>query len=255
MKINYRALLLIGVALLTACGSSAASYNNEGNEAFEAERFSEALDNYTSAKQEDSSLPEPYYNSGNALHRQGDLEAALLQLQESLRAGDDQLSQYSFYNLGNTYFKQEDWTSAIDAYVQALILDPDDEDAKYNLELALQNLRQQQQQQQQSSQQPQSGQSGQQQQQNEGEEPSDQEQEQNGGQNEENEGGGDGEQEQEDQSGQGDQQDQQEQPSQGELSPEEAEQLLDALGQDSETLQERLQQQFGGTAPPPDQDW
>jgi tetratricopeptide (TPR) repeat protein len=246
---KYMSVIIL--IFLSACGASAASYNNQGNKSYESEQYNEALNSYTAAKQEDPNLPEPYYNSGNTFYRQGDLDAAGLQLQEALRSQDDELAQKSFYNLGNAYFKQEDWMGAIDAYRQALLLDPDDAQAKYNLELALQNLFQQQAAQQQQQQQ---GQNEQQQPtQGGGQQPNQQPQQPQPGEGEEPEGGGEGEQ-QDEESGQNDQP-QEPQPSQGQLSPDEAKQLLDALGQDSQTLQERLQQQFGGPALPPQQDW
>ena len=247
MRVLTIIFVLFMGALLIACGNSAATYNNQGNEAYQTEQYGEALEKYNEAKQEDPELIEPYYNSGNALHHQGEMETAALQLQEVLRAtGEDQkeLAQNSFYNLGNTYFKQQDWMEAIDAYQRALLLNPNDGDAKHNLELALQNLQQQQQQQQQNQ-----GQGG-------GQQPDQppQEPQQGQGEEEQESGGGSGDQEQ-DQSGQNNQPDQPQEEGQGELSPEEAKQLLDALGQDSQTLQERLQQQFGGSSPPPAQDW
>lgn len=39
------------------------------------------------------------------------------------------------------------------------------------------------------------------------------------------------------------------------MTPDEAEQLLDALGQNSQTLQERLQQGFFAPGAPPTNDW
>ncbi len=55
----------------------------------------------------------------------------------------------NLYNLGNAMALQGELDAAIDAYERALELDPDDEDAAYNLEL-VKNLKEQQQQQQQS---------------------------------------------------------------------------------------------------------
>lgn len=244
---------VIILVFLAACGASAANHNNQGNKSYESENYNDALNSYTAAKQEDPNLPEPYYNSGNTLHQQGDMDAASLQLQEALRAQDDGLAQKSFYNLGNTYFKQEDWQGASDAYRQALLLDPNDAQAKYNLELALQNLLQEQAAQQNQQQQP--GQNGQQQpSQGGGQQPNQPPQQPQPGEGEEPQGGGEGDQ-QDEQSGQNDQPQQEPQPGPGQLSPEEAKQLLDALGQDSQTLQERLQQQFGGPVLPPQQDW
>jgi tetratricopeptide (TPR) repeat protein len=268
--------------ILTACGSSAAGYNNQGNRDYEAEKYTEAINNYTLAKRENPDLPEPYYNSGNTFHRQGKLEAAVAQTQQSLRTAKDELAEQSHYNLGNSYFKMEDWPKAIEAYKQALRLNPEDQDAKHNLELALQMLRQQQQMQQQGgqqgqqNQQQQQGGQGQQQQQQGGGQPQqgqgqqgNQQQQGQGQQNQQQQGGGNGEQQQDQQSPSGgsSSQDQEQQSGNNgrELSQEEAEQLLDALGQNSQTLQERLNQSlgdgsssggFGGAPKPlPAQDW
>ncbi len=264
MKLNHLLIFLIVVIFLPACFPSAASYNNRGNQEYEAENYDEALENYTLAKREDPDLPEPYYNSGNTFHRQGDFEAATAQTQQSLRTAKEELAQQGSYNLGNSYFKMQDWSAAIEAYKEALRLKPDDLDAKHNLELALQMQQLQQQMQQQ-----QQGQGGNQQQQ--------QQQQQGGGQNQQQP--QQGQQGEQNQQGSGNQDQQSQAPSSGsepqqqsqqpgngaELSSEEAEQLLDALGQNSQTLQERLDQIYGegsnsgglGGAPKPlpEQDW
>jgi len=270
VKYNYLIILWVGV-VLSACGPSAARYNNDGNQEYAAEKYDEALRNYTSAQRENPDLPEPYYNAGSAFHRKDEFEAAIAQTQQSLRTAPDELAEQSHYNLGNNFFKLQEWEAAIEAYKEALRLKPNDADAKHNLELAQQMLQQQQQQQQQ--QQGQQGQSQgdqqQQQQQGGGQQPQPQQQGgQQGDQPQDQQGGGNQGQEQQDQSQSsgGNQPQEQEQSGNGsELSPEEAQQLLDALGQNSQTLQERLNQifgegssdgGFGGSPKPlPAQDW
>jgi tetratricopeptide (TPR) repeat protein len=126
MKQNQWFVLLVTLIFVTACGSSAARYNNRGNKDFEADEFDDAMNNYTAAQQENPDLAEPYYNAGNTRYRQTDLETATAQLQQALRTADDELAQQAFYNLGNTHFQAEDWPAAIDAYKQALLLNPDD---------------------------------------------------------------------------------------------------------------------------------
>ena len=110
MKRKARSLIFcLGVLVfLTACGSSAARYNNEGNEDFEARQYPEALDDYIAAQRENPDLAAPYYNAGNTYHRQGNLEAAEAQTKQSIRSAEEELSQKAYYNLGNTYFKAED---------------------------------------------------------------------------------------------------------------------------------------------------
>jgi Ca-activated chloride channel family protein len=252
------------VILLSACGPSAAHYNNRGNEEYAAEKYDEALKNYTSAQREDPDLAEPYYNAGSAFHRKDDFEAAIAQTQQSLRAAEGELAEQGHYNLGNNFFKLQDWEAAIEAYKDALRLKPDDADAKHNLELALKMLQQQQQQQQQGQAQ------GNQQQQQQGGGQNQQQQQQGGQQGEQQNQQGGGQQNQQEQnqgrsSGGSQPQEQQQAGNGAELSPEEAQQLLDALGQNSQTLQERLNQTlgdgsseggFGGAPKPlPAQDW
>lgn len=255
-RIFVLTIIFAMLGVLTACGSSAARYNNQGNDEFESENYDEALEYYTAAKQEDPDLAEPYYNSGNTYYREGNLESAEMQTKQSIRTSerneDGQLAQKSYYNLGNSYFRAENWEEAVDAYKEALRLNPDDDEAKYNLELALKNLEQQQQQQQQ-------GGGGQppppnNDQQNEGQQGEQPNQGENG---EQEQPGGGGQPEQDEQGESGGQQQDQPQNSGGQrgLTPEEAEQLLDALGQDSQTLQERLQEGFFAPGLPPTEDW
>ena len=246
--------------ILAACGPSAASYNNDGNTDFEAGEFDAALEDYTAARLEDPNLAEPYYNGGNTYYRMGDLERAQLQLDQSTRRAEAEVSQHTQFNLGNTFYQQENWTEAIEAYKEVLRLNPDDVDAKNNLEMALKQQEQDQQQQQgggssgQNNQQPQDqGDNQQGQQSQQPQQPQGQGQDQNDGQ-------GQGQNEQEEQGGSGGQEQRDDQQSgsgsgRTELTPEEAEQLLDALGQDNQTLQERLGQRYNSQGAPPIQDW
>jgi tetratricopeptide (TPR) repeat protein len=260
MKFTQLLVFLMMVMLLAACGESAASYNNEGNQKYADGNYAEALENYRQAHQLDPDLPHPYYNAGNTYHRQGNLKAAVAQTQQSIRtaerAAQPELEQQGQYNLGNNFFTAQNFGAAIDAYKESLRLKPDDADAKHNLELALKMLQQQQQQQQQSGGQPQQPQQG-------GGQPQQQPQQGQQGDQPQQQGGGQSQTQPQDQSGSGSQP--QQQPGQtGELTPQEAEQLLDALGQNSQTLQERLNQTdgggrndgFGGAPKPlPSQDW
>jgi tetratricopeptide (TPR) repeat protein len=269
-QIQFMLTALMVTAVLTACGSSAARYNNRGNSEYTAENYDDAMENYASAQQEDPDLAAPYYNAGNARYRQNNQEQALAQLEQSLRTADNELAPRAYHNLGNTYFQMEDWTSAIDAYRQALLLDPDDLETKLNLELALKKQQEQEQQQQQ-----QNNQQNDQDQQDQQDDQENEDQQQGGGQGQQNDeenedeqqGGGQPDQEEDeenesggqqpdqDQSGGGSQSQGQSSGGSGGLSRAEAEQLLDALGQDGQTLQERLQQRFGPPSTRPDKDW
>lgn len=74
------------------------------------------------------------WQKANALYSEGkyeDASNAYLQLEES-----GKVSSALFYNAGNTFYKQGEIAKAILYYERALRLAPDDEDIRYNLELA-----------------------------------------------------------------------------------------------------------------------
>jgi Ca-activated chloride channel family protein len=132
---------------------------------------------------------------------------------------DRQLQGAACYNAGNCMFRQEQYADAADRYRRALILDPADQDAKFNLELALKRQQDskpppQQNQQQSPRKQPQPRNEQSQEQQQPREKPGDNSEEQSGA-------AGAREQEAE----------------RGQMSPEQAAQLLDALAADESNLQ------------------
>jgi tetratricopeptide (TPR) repeat protein len=271
-------ILLFGL-LLVACSPSAEKLNQEGNQAFTEQAYLEALQAYQDAQIESPELAEPYYNAANAYYRQGQYEQALEQLQHALQfAEDENLAENSLYNLGNNFFNSQELETAIEAYKSALLLDPHDQDAKYNLELALQQQEQQQQQQDQQ-QEPQEGSQGENQDENQdqpqngdNQDQGDQEQSNDNSQTQDQNDSGESPSENQDQENQADQQagDQSQgnqnqesengQPGQMPLSgqrmtEEQARQLLAALSEDMETLQERLGEILFVRKPPPVQDW
>jgi Ca-activated chloride channel family protein len=237
--------------LLTSCAPAVVQHNNTGNERYAAGVYDEAIAEYRQAQVEEPDRPEPYYNAANAYNRQAQLDAALAQAQQALKTADPTLAARTWYNLGNAYFDAEQWPQAAAAYQQALRLNPDDLDAKHNLELALQKLEEQQQQEQEQQQQDQQEQQGQ-----------DQQGKENEQEGQESEGG--------DQSETGaatptpaspaetspgeEEQGAEAQETQA-MTPEQALQLLQALIGEGETLQERLQEIYRVPGPPPEQDW
>jgi Ca-activated chloride channel homolog len=136
--------------LLTACSPSTARLTADGNDAFAKQAYEEARQAYAEAQAKSPELAEPYYNAANVLYREGKYEDALKALQTAAQvAQSDALAQNSYFNAGNAAFNTQGWDAAIESYRQALLRNPDDLDAKVNLELALQQKQQQEQQDQQ----------------------------------------------------------------------------------------------------------
>lgn len=194
--------------LATACSpSKAEQLNKKGNDAFTEQAFQESLVAYQTAQIEEPELAEPYYNAANALYRQGAYADALKQLEMALSFADqEELAQAGLYNLGNNSYNQQDLQTAVASYTESLMLDPADQDAKYNLELALQQLQQQQ---------------------NEEQQQEDQQQEESQGD--------ESQEEQQDQGSEGEQEEQQEQPEQGQQEEQESQ---SEEGQESDQGQE-----------------
>jgi len=288
-------LVILTLSLvMAACSPSAEKLNKEGNSAYAKQAYEEALSAYQFAQIESPELAEPYYNAANSLYRQGMYAEALEQLSQALNfAKEESLAENSFYNLGNSSFSTQEWENAIEAYKEALLLNPDDLDAKYNLELALQQQEQKEEQEQDQEQnqdqeqsqdsedsenenkdqdQDQSQSDGDQGEQEQDSQSSDQgENQDDSSENDENQEDGsdqDNAEQNQDQNGeQGQPQDNnaqnQEQPSQSgqvpapgqRMTEEQAKQLLVALAQEMQTLQERLGQILFVRELPPIQDW
>lgn len=278
-KLIYIFIFAAAAIILGACSAPAEKLVQDGNEAFAEQAYLAALELYLSAQVESPELAEPYFNAANTFYRQGDFPAALEQMQLALAYVDEEsLAESSYYNLGNTLFSSQELDTAVEAYTQTLLLNPHDQDAKYNLELALQQQeqqqeeQQQQQEQQQEQDQEQSEDSQDQSQQQEGADQESQDQENKQSQNGENNADQDGDQsdnndqqegdqENEQQDGSGENQaDENQQPGQvpqpgQRMTEEQARQLLTALADDMQTLQEKLGQYLYAGQQPPAQDW
>ncbi len=106
-----------------------------------------------------SSDPREIYNAGTEQYSKGEFEQSIDTLRKSLSTPDLKLQQRSYYNLGNSLYRQgqtflekdtdrtiELWEDSIKAYSDALSLDAKDEDAIFNkvlVEKKLEDLKKQ----------------------------------------------------------------------------------------------------------------
>ncbi|MCK5032980.1 MAG: tetratricopeptide repeat protein, partial [Calditrichia bacterium] len=140
-------------------------------------------------------------------------------------------------NIGNTYFKQDKLQESIESYITSLNLKPDDNDAKYNLELARAKLKELADKQQQQPQQNQQQQQGEQQKESGKDEESEKENQQ---QQEQQQGEQQNEEQQEEQQGQ------QLEEDKDQMSKEDAERILEALKNDEQDNQKLRKPKKGG---------
>jgi tetratricopeptide (TPR) repeat protein len=144
---------LLAILLLTlvpsAHADSMASKNKQGNRLFEQGKYQDAEKAYLEAQAGMPGRPELSYNLGNTLIKQKKYDQALQALGQAVSKGDSSLQARGYYNAGNALFDMGRWKESAQSYIQALRLNPADQDAKHNLELALKKMQDQRQDQQQ----------------------------------------------------------------------------------------------------------
>lgn len=137
------AFVMVAALAISGRGENYASLNDKGNKAYEKGDVKKALDYYHQAEVERPETPEIFYNQANALSKNGSLEEAIEKYDKALNSNSIPLQSRAHYNAGNAYFQKQEYVRAIEAYKAALELNPDDVDAKYNLELARVMLKEQ----------------------------------------------------------------------------------------------------------------
>lgn len=122
---------------LTACAPNPAQVNNAGNAALRQGQPATAVHHLHLAQVLAPDAPQAYYNAASAYSELGELERALEMLDQALRTDDPDLIYKARFNLGNIYYLMERYHDAVAVFRELLTLNPDDQDARYNMELAL----------------------------------------------------------------------------------------------------------------------
>lgn len=246
--IDWRRIVGVCATLVALSGAAMPSFAQEGraavrdgNRLYEDGRFQEAHERYLQGLAEAPASGILRFNDGNALYRSDEYAQAMEAYERAIETGDPELSRAGWYNLGNALYRQQQLEQSLEAYKQALRLNPDDVDAKHNLERVLEQMQQQQQQQQQNDRSQDEQDQDQQQQRNQQQDQQDQNRQQNPQSPDQ--------EQQRERSGQ---QQQPPQPRPGQMSPEEAERLLEAVDEDPDEVNRA---RAPVTAPRPTRPW
>lgn len=227
-------IMIILTALLLAVSAFSQkqerAYVRKANKLYNDSLFTQSEVLYRKALDMNSSSVEAHYNLGNNLYSNAKYEDAIKEYEKAskLETDKEKLGQI-YHNMGVAYQKQEKYGECIEAYKQALKNNPDDNDTKHNLTLALQMMQQQQQQQQQNQ--------DQQDQNKDDQNKEKQEQNQNNNQNKNED---KKEQDKKEEQNPSDRQQQQQQQQQ-DMSKENAEKLLNSVMQDEKRVQDKVQ--------------
>ncbi len=230
---NFKYIFIFFLFLSPLIGLSQSGNNNlikKGNEAYEKKQYDKAVENYTQAIAKNPANMTGQYNLGNALYKNKKSEEAIQAydkaIQNAISATD---KARAFYNKGVVLQNSKKLEECIEAYKNALKLTPNDDDARQNLQKALQKQKEQQQKQQKQDQKKDDQKSSENdQQQKQQEKPENNNNKKNQSSNPDE---------------------------QSKLSKQEAEEKLKALLQNEKNLQEKLRKVNAGTPVKPEKDW
>lgn len=232
----------------------------EAQDALAENDFAKAEASYRKAISKDPSNINAKYNMGNLYYGKEKSVNAEHRLKEAAEIAATKEEKHRIYhNLGNSYMQQKKYQEAVDAYKDALRNDPTDEETRYNLALAKKKLekeggqgedqdqnnkddnKQDQNQDQQQKDQKKDGEGGDDQ--NQDQKPNDEEENEKdkkeGDQNEDKQ-KEKGDEQKKDQ-GEGDKEKQQQpRPAQGQLSPQQINNLLEAMNNEEKKVQDKI---------------
>ena len=216
-------LILLMLCSLPAFAQADRHDVRAGNRKFRGGRFQEAEIDYRKAALKDSTSLHAQYNLASALYRQENWQGA----SEALAKVKDRpdLTAAVHYNAGDAALQQKGYRAAVDAFRQALLLDPADLDAKENYIYAKKMLENQQN----------GGGGDNQQDQNQDQQNQDQNKDQDQDQNQDQQNQDQNQQDQQNQDQQDQQQDQQPQ-----ISPQQAQQMLRAIQAKEQETQDKV---------------
>jgi Ca-activated chloride channel family protein len=156
-KKNYRSLqpkkylfIFSSIIFLLICRHGFAQKVNSsikaGNDAYKKGDYKNAEKFYKEALEEDNGNLFAQFNLGNALLKQNNvIEAAKYFSKASEAVSDNDFKAKAFYNKGLTMIKYQKLPEAIVAFKESLLLDPEDNDTRENLQKAIEELKKQQQ--------------------------------------------------------------------------------------------------------------
>jgi len=214
-------LILLMLCSLPAFAQADRHDVRAGNRKFRGGRFQEAEIDYRKAALKDSTSLHAQYNLASALYRQENWQGA----SEALAKVKDRpdLTAAVHYNAGDAALQQKDYRAAVDAFRQALLLDPADLDAKENYIYAKKMLENQQN----------GGGGDNQQDQNQDQQNQEQNKDQDQNQDQQN-------QDQNQDQNQQEQQNQDQQDQQPQISPQQAQQMLRAIQAKEQETQDKV---------------
>lgn len=123
---------------------AARKHIRQGNKHFHANDYTEAETAYRKAITRNGSNAQAHYNLGNALMTQNKDSLAIVEFENAVKTEQAPMRKsMSYHNIGVICQKHQMFKEAIEAYKNALRLNPKDNQTRYNLELCKRQLKNQ----------------------------------------------------------------------------------------------------------------
>lgn len=143
--LQEKAILVVITLLLSLSvfSQEEVPFIKKGNEAYKQKDYE------TATKQYEKSLEKKYdshagiFNMGNALYQQGKYDEAAEKYKTltQLDIPEKKKKAKAYHNLGNCFMEKQEYQKAVEQYKDALRLDPTNENTRYNLAYALEKLK------------------------------------------------------------------------------------------------------------------
>ena len=114
----------------------------QGNRLYKEQKYDAAKNKYQDALLEDPNSPLIQFNMGDVTYQTKDYQKAMESFHKTLNVKDAAVQSTAYYNIGNSLYRLNKLPESIQAYQEALKLNPDDQGAKYNLEYVRNKLKQ-----------------------------------------------------------------------------------------------------------------
>jgi len=119
----------------------------KGNEAYKKGDFKTAVENYKNALRREPENNTARFNLANALQRENETQQAKKKYDEVIASADiNSLKSESNYNKALAFVKEKNLQNAVTFFEESLKENPSDDDARENLQKAMNDLKKQQQQ-------------------------------------------------------------------------------------------------------------
>ncbi len=246
--------------------ASATNFVYDANEFAESDNFIYAEKEYRKAISKAPSVVAGSYNLGNSYYEKGNYDEALYRHTQAIENATNKAEKHkAYHNIGNILMKKEQCKEAVEAFKNALRNDPTDDETRYNFALAKkcaeeqQDNKKEQEEEEQDEKKEDEKKDDQQQDDQKKDDPKDNgDQDKKEGDDQKNE---DGKPKEEKDKGDGEQKKDKDQqgkpkPKQGQLSPQQIKNLLEAMNNQERKVQEKINaEKQKGVKVKPEKDW